>query len=786
MQKQLNSKSKALINPNDLQMVWKIVTKNWYLPIIFCTLSFGVAYVYVSKLVDIYGASAQILLKSNETYQAKSVIGFDYGQFQETSNQMKVIKSANLIKTVVSKLDMDVSYFLVGRLKTTEVYKGVPFRIKVLNSSTSLYGLPIKFKILSTKKYKISYDVNGKQKEIEGFFDKDLITNDFKLNVQSTGIINEFTIDKTKELDYFFKIINPAKLVSKYSRDLGVTNEEYTNILALRIEDEIPERAVAFLDTLCQEYIDYSLQSQIAINDNTVKYIDKQLDEIIYILDSIETYLENFKDDKAILNLGREEGNYYSKLDSYDSEINIYDLQIEALNDLENYIIEKKDPELLPPSIYVNSTDGFLKSAVSELYNLQMNRNSALYDSKEENLSIDRIDSQIEKLKGNLLVYLSNLRIAIKQKIEGLKDKYGQYYASLKTLPKKQRALLNITRKQQVNEKMYMFLLEKRATAIIARANIISDKKVIESPRSIGVVKPKKSKIYNMFLIVGFLFSALIIAIRTMFFSRIESYNELKAISEYPIWGEILFSDFGKSNYIVIEEDLKSPLTESFRTVRTNLDYVGSINNESGKVVLVTSNSPGEGKTFCSVNLAAILAKGNKKVLVLEFDLHKPKVQIALNMKSDKGLSLLLAGKENITDCILSTHIENLDVILSGPIPPNPSDLILSIELQKIIQHGVSNYDYVIIDTPPLGLISDSLILMKHADIVMFVLNPKLATKEIVKDVTEVIENNKIENFGFLLNGVKRKSSKYYYNKYAYGYGYGYGKNYGYGYRSKK
>lgn len=783
--KEIN-KNKQIINPSDIKFIFKIIRKNWYLPILFCFLAWAIAFVYVHKLVDIYGAKTQILLNTNETFQQKSVIGFDYGAYQEISNQMKVIKSTDIIKATLNKLDLDVSYFLVGRLKTSEVYRGTPFKVKVIHVSPNIYSRSIKIKIVSTDKYTLHYKSNESVVEIEGVFGKNLVSNDFNLLIEKTPNLNSITLESMKGLEYLFQIQNPNQLLSKYNNLLNVTNDEFTNILTLNIEDEISERAVTFLDTLCTVYIDYSLQSQISINENTVKYIDKQLDEIVYILDSIETQLERFKDKESILNLNKEEDSYYTKLDSYDGEINKYDLNIAALNDLEKYIIERKDPELLPPSIYVNSSDDFLKNAVNQLYNLQMERNNLFYAAKETNPAVEKIDLNIDKLRSNLLIYIGNSKSAFKEKIKGVSGKLGKYYTSLKSLPPKQRALLNITRKQQVNEKMYLFLLEKRANAIISRASIISDKKVIESPRSIGVVKPNKTKIYNLYLMIGLVVSLAIILIRTLFFSRIESYDELKAVTEFPIWGEILFTEKAKENYFIVEEDPKSPLTESFRTVRTNLDFISA--KEKAKVVLVTSNSPGEGKTFCSVNLAAILAKAGKKVLILELDLHKPKVQIALGMKSEKGLSTILALNENVADCVMPSYVKNLDAILSGPIPPNPSDLILNKEMDAIFEYGNLNYDYVIVDTPPLGLISDSLVLMKYSDLVMFVLNPKMATKEVVRDVTELISNTSIHNFGFLLNGVKRKQSKYYYNKYAYGYGYGYGKSYGYGYgyRSKK
>jgi len=235
---------------------------------------------------------------------------------------------------------------------------------------------------------------------------------------------------------------------------------------------------------------------------------------------------------------------------------------------------------------------------------------------------------------------------------------------------------------------------------------------------------------------------------------------------------------------MIVDIDPKSRAAEAFRTLRTNIQYLNV--GKGAKVVLITSNSPSEGKTFASINMAAILAKASKKVLLLELDLHKPRVQKALEMEADIGISTVIIGQSEIETSIKKTVVENLDVMLSGPIPPNPSEMILSDRLKEIIAYGKANYDYVIVDTPPAGLISDSIYLMQYCDISLFVLNTKFATKRIVHSINELVEKNNIQHFSFILNGVKHKRARYYYySKYGYGYGggygYGYGGSYGYG-----
>jgi len=232
--------------------------------------------------------------------------------------------------------------------------------------------------------------------------------------------------------------------------------------------------------------------------------------------------------------------------------------------------------------------------------------------------------------------------------------------------------------------------------------------------------------------------------------------------------------------------DPKAAITESFRTIRTNLEYLPA--TDTGRAVMVTSYRPNEGKTFCSVNLSAILAKAGKKVLLLELDLHKPKVGTGLGMTSNIGISTILVGKNNIEECVQHTQIENFDVILAGATPPNASELVLSKKLPELFEFGRQHYDYVMIDTPPVGLITDALLMMRHVDATLFVINTRFANKDHVRNAMEIHAANPAKNFGFILNGVRMKKSKYYYNtNYGYGYRYAYGYGgYGYGYGSKR
>jgi tyrosine-protein kinase Etk/Wzc len=255
----------------------------------------------------------------------------------------------------------------------------------------------------------------------------------------------------------------------------------------------------------------------------------------------------------------------------------------------------------------------------------------------------------------------------------------------------------------------------------------------------------------------------------------------LKAVTSLPIVGEIVRTKDITELKVVVEYDPKSAIAESFRTVRTNLQYM--LGDKLKGTIVLTSNNPGEGKTFCSINLGAILARGGKRTIILELDLHKPRVQKGLGIESQVGISTYVIGKNTLEEIIIQSSVENLDVILAGPLPPNPSEIIVTQKMTDLLNYCKENYEFVIVDTPPVGLITDALVLMKHADVTLFVMNTAVAYRHSLNNAHEIVSLNKLGHFGFILNGVKQRRSKYYYNRYNYGYKYGsYGQGYSGGY----
>jgi capsular exopolysaccharide synthesis family protein len=777
-----SNKGSSIIDPNEIKSIFNVFVKHWKLIVFSVSLCYVFSVFYTYQLIDIYQASSQILIKSNDTYDVGSTIfqGMSggtggYRDYTDNYNAIRVIKSYDLIKATFDKLNLDVSYYIEGKLKTSEVFNNLPFEVEVISCNSTIYEVPINFKYLSNKQYEISYSRNSKIETRKYFFNVPVANPDFKILVKKKSEFNLEFLDKLKDISYLFVIKNKNSLIQKYQSALNCEIPEYTGIIEIKLDDNIEERAVAFLDTLSKVYIDYTLLSKLNINEKTIAFINKQLEELTEIIEEIQDQMQEYKDQQSILNLTKEEEVLYANLLEFEKINKEINYKINGLSLMEKFIIENKNSDDIPPQFLLSSNDMVLSRGLEDLFTLQLKKNEEVTFNTAQSLNAVAIDNQVRYIKQKLLDYIQNSKLDLANEVIKNQKKINEFEKTIGYIPNKKKELLNIQRQLEINQKMYEYLLEKKANTTIARAGIISDSKIIESARSRGVIAPNKSKITFTFLIFGLGFSLLVIFIITLFFEKIETISELKQKTNLPILGEVVLTEINKNQTLsefLLNQEPKSQLMECFRIVRTNLQYIN--NNQGPKVFLLTSKNPSEGKTFCSINLGIILAKSNKKVLLLEFDMHKPKISETLNLTSEAGLSTIIIGKTLPSNAVVKTPNENLDLILCGPIPPNASELVLSNNVSEIIKFGKENYDFVIIDTPPIGLITDGVELMRYSDVNIHVLNTKFPYRDSINIITEVALQKNSGNFALILNGVKRKRINKLLGKYGYGYGYGY------------
>lgn len=764
----------------DLEQVLRILKKNWWILLLFPFLFAAASYIYTYRLQEIHGARIKVLVEDEETYdyqrEIRQQVGY-YGKYEKIQNQMRVIQSRDLVEKVISKLDFEVSYHIVGRFRTEEYVGGMPFEVRMEPKSGKLYGKRVYLDVLGPERFRINYEIEERGHSYTFRFGEEVSTPHFTMRINAKSKLRNGNLETFKETNYFFVRHRKSSLVSRYLSRLQVENLEYTSILQMSVEDAVPQRAVSFLDTLSDVYIEHTLEQRKEVNRKTMHYIERQLDKVTGILEGIEDTLEEYKSKRGILDLGKEESEYFDRLVQFDEQKRRMQLRLESYNSLERYVkkLNTKEEKLLPSSFYVAEDDQFLEKAVNELYELQSERNQKLYGSTEVSPKVERIENEIDRMKGNLLTYIRNSKEAVKDRIAELDQQIARYEGIIKGIPEKQRGLLNIQRRRKVNEELYMYLLEKRANTVIARAGIVPETKVIESARNIGVVRPNEEKYIFLAGGSGFVFSLLLVFVRSLFFYRIASLRELKELSHLPVLGQ-LFRDKEamQEDQLHFIEGGRGMHVESLRTIRTNLQYFLP-EGEKGNVIQVNSVGPGEGKTFVSANLAHILALAEKKVLLIEFDLHKPRLHKAFGMEQKDGVSAYLAGKDGIEDVIRSSGYGYLNVALCGEVPPNASELLLKEEVDRLIGHGRTNYDYVVLDTPPAGVISDAITLMPKVDLNLFILNTRTSRRQELRFIEDLVEKHELSSVGLVLNGVKQRRLSYYYDRYGYMYGYGHG-----------
>jgi lipopolysaccharide transport system permease protein len=757
----MSSEGGKLINSKDLKFVKKLFFRNWIiilgLPIVF----FVLGYLYSYRLVDVYAAKTQILLNTSETYDYQNSISSGlgyYSMYADLTNQQRVLSSRDVLGKVIDKLDLQTSYFIEGRVKTTEQFDNVPFQVEMKIINAQLYQIPIYFKFLSANEFELNYEKGGSSVSLVGNFGKEIkqTDGDFIIKIEKKRTLSDELLNDLIEVNYYFTSFTRNQLINKYKAAIVVENIENTTILEVTLNDVLIKRALMFLDTLNGVYEDYTIESEYSINEKTIFYIDKQLDTISLELNELENEIDEYKKNKEILNLSKEEALYFEQYTQFESDIRMESIKIKSLQDLEEYILNlKKNEKMLPAAYYMLKEDDFLKKLIDELYNKQIRLISILSAVTEKNSRVEQLESSMIRLKADILELISNDKLALesrKTKLEGERDFYKD---KIKDLPESQRDLLSIERERIVNEKMYNFLLEKKINTEITKLSIVPKFKVIEHPQSAGIVAPNKNQIKLMFVLAGIFVAFLVAFIRVQFFSKIENPMDLKDVTEMSILGSISLLVGHEKSDIVIDSALKSSISESFRGIRTNIEFMGNENKvkDGSKTLLITSLHPGEGKTFCSTNTSTFLERAHKKVIIIDFDMHKPKVHQRFNMTNEDGLSQYLSGKIEKEQLIKKIKgFDNLHIINAGPVPPSPSELVHSYIVENLIAELEKTFDYIIIDTPPIGLISDARVLMKYSDLNIFATSAKICTKRGIEFLETISREAEVKECTLLMN----------------------------------
>lgn len=750
--------SSAIIDQKDIKKTISLVLKNWYWFVLFLGLGIGGSIFYLYKATKYYGATAEILIKpqKNAFKDALSASLSTGPSKDEIANEIEVLSSSRLINDVISKLNIDISYFIEGRIKTGEIYKGKPFLVdgKVLDAT--FYGVPFFVNILDKQKYKLTLEFGAYKYSKIHKFGEPVVNDKFSLIINSdSSIVGKNTVNLA-ETRYLFRINDRAYLVKKYKQSLQLSMGEEATVIEAFIEDEVPEKAVDFLKVLTEMYLENSVSVQKEINENTLAFIDGQLKEVEDILNGVESNLEQFQRSRNAVNPEGEQGVYLQQKVDFETQRAQLGIRLRSLDYLYEQLTSGTDGGAISPALLGDAPDPAMGAAFTELSALQQRKTNLLFSNTPSSPVVKEVEAQLSIARQNLISIVMNMRRNVTVQINSLSSQLGQFQGAMNQMPSTIRGLVNINRKVEINEKIYLFLLETRAQTVIEKAGIVADKSILEPAITTGLERPIQQKILLGGVAVGLVLSFLLIFLKSIFYNFIHTKDDLTELTTLPIIGVIGKSKDAKTDYLVVDKFPQSLTSEAYRVVRTNLSYFSP--KASSKVVLFTSSVASEGKTFNAINTGTILAKTKKKVVLVDLDLHKPKQANAFNLMNDVGVTSYLVGKSRLSEIIKETPIENLQVILTGPRTPNASELILDPMLEEMINELKTMYDYVILDTPPVGLLSDALALMKFSDLNVYVLKAGFSKKDFVDIAHQIVEKNNVKHLVFLLNNVNVKN----------------------------
>lgn len=710
-------------------------------------------------------------------------------------NEIEVLKSFSLIKETIQRMDMKSSMFTYKKnmiskmlasssfVKKTEVYESAPIKITIDPTQPQATNLNFYIEFIDENSFKIRAE--GSSIYLYNYIDDeitDVINNVFFENVYKFGediktkyfsfqILKTSNFDKnlTKDRALYFYLNNTNYLTYEYLYSLEVASISQTaSIIKATLRGTSYYRITDFLNTLTNVFLDRNLEKKNNAAASTVSFIDNQISEFKDSLSTAEASLKSFRTTNKVMDLSFQGQQVFTKLEQLETERAVLQTQRRYYQYLHEYFNKNRDAsDLMAPSS-MNVVDPILNSLVSELLTQTAERNNITSNNpNSDNILLKDINNKIANLKRTISENVNSSLSTIGGSISEIEYRINRLSGEISSMPKTELQLKGIERKFELNSTIYTFLLQKRSEAQIAKASSMPDYEVLEPARAISpsIVSPKRSLNYLIALFLGMFLPTCYVLFIDFFNNRVRYLEDLEAIVNKPVLGKV-FHNFRKTVLIVAKRP-NSSVSESFRSIRTNFQFF----NNSGKkqIVLFTSSSSGDGKTFCSINFASALALNGSKTVLLEFDLRRPKVHQEFGSSNMIGISSYLIDKAVIDDIIVPTEIPNLDLISAGPAAPNPAELIASERTAEFIDTLKEMYDYIIIDSAPVGIVSETFLLMKYSDVNVFVVRLEYTVKDAVRSAVKSMESNGFSNFNLLINDLNttRETFKHQYdNKY--------------------
>lgn len=739
--------------------IWSKYSPYWPLFLFFLVMGGIAARFYLKYQTPVYESTATILIKDEKKGEDDSRIIESLNLLSTKKiieNEIEVLKSKGLMMQVVKMLRLYAPISEKGKVKAISAYASCPVSIEVSNPDSLVETEdPVLFTYDSAARKII---IQNKQYSLSQW-----VTTPY-------GTLKFVPQNGTSKGPFYFSLINPKALAFSLVSSLDVSApNKLASVINITLRDEIPKRAEDILNELITVYDNAALSEKNKLADNTLNFLDERLGIVSHDLDSIEQKLKQYKSSTGTVDIGSQGTLFLQNVSANDQKLGEVNNQLNTLDIVENYVKSKDISGSIPST--VGTSDPTLPQLLNKLYEDQLQYEKLKRTMGDNNPAVLNQKAEIERIKPGILQNIQSQRENLQSSKNNLNATNNRYSSYLESIPQKERDIVEITREHNIKSSNYNFLLQKQEETKLSLLSSISPSSIIDKAQtSLAPVSPKPKLIYAGALLLAFVLAFGLVTINEMFKRTILYRKEIESYTSIPVVGEIIYEK--SKDPLVIGNGKRTFIAEQFRNLRTTLPYIG-LNGERKKLQ-VTSTVSGEGKSFIVANLGIGLALAGKKVVVLEFDLSDPTLCDKLNVTEiDKGLTDYLTGDTKPEEIVKPTTVhENLFVVAAGWLPENPSELIMSEKVPKLFDYLSGIFDYIIIDTAPVGLLSDAYVLSNYCDATLYVVRHKHTRKVSIQRLDANNKINALKNMAIVFNGIKSRGFGG--NGYGYGYGYGY------------
>ena len=758
-------------------MEWALkILSYWYLFVIGAVIAFGVAMLQNRKWIPQYLSSGTIIIKEyGPSYGGSSVLmqgfGVDAG-YKNVNNQVIMLRGYDLMCRVVDSLPfMHVDYITQGRFKTRNIYRNTPILVEPSRVSPFAYGMMFHVEIQEDGTLIITTKDKDLNFRVETHYGEPIKTDWFDCVIMPTD-------NMVRSGKLYFRFRDSASLVDDFSSRLGLNFvSEGSSVLQISLVSETPQRDCDFINMLCKCFLEDNLNRKNDVADNSIRFINQQLELLQQSLVVSEGAMTDFRQENKFVDVGSYAGTLMAKMESYDAQEMSLNLKETYLNYLENYIKTNMEEGGVAAPSSLGLNEPMLMTLVQQLNDLRIQRG----ELSEKNVYYAKYTKDIENVKEAINEVVRSMRASLEIEKKDLENRYAQVRKDIKNLPEKELQMVAIERNYRIDDNYYTFFLQKRAEAEIQKASNMPDNDILDKARTTSVTNgSQKRKTTTRYLLIGLIIPLLLVILSELLNNKVRTPKEAERLSDFRLIGSVRHAK--SENPTLVKKNPRSSYAEMLRSIRTRIEFI--VQRKTGISVTITSTQSGDGKTFLSTNMAALYAMTGKPTVLVDLDIRKPNVHEKLGLDNAQGVTNYLIGECTLEDIIEHHDAFDFDIVRAGTIPPNPGELIRSEKLTEMLQILKERYEFVIIDSSPIGQVPDAYALVEQTDITLFVIRCMQTNKYFAKNTLQQLSVDHSDKIQLILSDIPTERRGLRYGKgYGYGYGYGYG-GYGYGYGS--